>query len=107
MVVSEDLNKSKPYLTLVMDMEFAIAKVSTKGQIVIPSSMREGIKTGDEFLIVKDKDRLVFKNMKKIAAGVKEDLEFARSTEEAYQRIKAGKGRRMSDKEFLEEIKKW
>jgi AbrB family looped-hinge helix DNA binding protein len=107
MALAEDLNKSKPCLTLVMDMEFAIARMSTKGQIVIPSAMREGIKSGDEFLIVKDKDRLVFRNMKKIAKDVKEDIEFARRTEEAYQRIRAGQGRRMSNEEFLEEIKKW
>ena len=54
-------------------MEFAIAKVSTKGQIVIPSSLRGDIHSGDEFLIVKDNGRMILKNMKKVAKDLKEE----------------------------------
>ncbi len=88
-------------------MDFAIAKVSTKGQIVIPSAMRTGIKTGDEFLMVKDDDRFVLKNIKSLAADMKDDLVFARRTEEAWKRIETGKGKAYTEKEFLEELKKW
>ncbi|MBS3106307.1 AbrB/MazE/SpoVT family DNA-binding domain-containing protein [Candidatus Woesearchaeota archaeon] len=88
-------------------MEYAIAKVSTKGQIVIPTSMRDDIKAGDEFLIVKDSERLVFKNLKKVAKDLKDDLEFARRTEEAWKRFEAGKFKSMEADEFLKELKKW
>lgn len=46
MAILKGINTSKPHLTLVMDMEFAIAKVSTKGQIVIPNALRKGIEKG-------------------------------------------------------------
>ena len=36
-----------------------------------------------------------------------EDLEFARRTEEAYQRHEAGEFIEMDKKEFLKELKKW
>jgi hypothetical protein len=36
-----------------------------------------------------------------------EDPEFARRTEEAYQRHEAGDFIEMDEKEFLEELKKW
>ena len=37
----------------------------------------------------------------------KEDLEFARRTEEARKRIEAGKGITMDFDDFIEEMKKW
>ena len=36
-----------------------------------------------------------------------EDLEFARRTNEAYQRHEAGNFIEMDEKEFLEELEKW
>ena len=36
-----------------------------------------------------------------------EDLEFARRTEEAYQRHEAGDFIELDEKEFLKEMKKW
>jgi len=36
-----------------------------------------------------------------------EDLEFARRTNEAYQRIEAGGGIEMEYDEFIEDMKKW
>ena len=36
-----------------------------------------------------------------------EDLEFARRTEEAYQRHEAGEFKVKSSKEFLKELKQW
>lgn len=44
-------------------MEYAIAKVSTKGQIVIPNGLRKGIRSGDEFLIIQGGDRIILNNM--------------------------------------------
>jgi len=36
-----------------------------------------------------------------------EDLEFARRTEEVYQRHEAGEFKQKSSKEFLKELKQW
>ena len=104
---SEPIYTGKPCLTSVIPMEYAIAKVSTKGQIVIPTSMREDIQAGDEFLIVKDAERLVLKNLKKVAEDLKEDLEFARRTEEAWKRFEAGTFKSLKSDAFLKELKKW
>ena len=86
-------------------MEFAIARVSTKGQIVIPSSMRTDIKTGDEFLMVKDGGRIVLKDMKGLAADLKDDLIFAERVEKAWQDYDAGKFITKSKDEFLKELR--
>lgn len=50
-------------------MEVEIAKVSSKGQIVIPSSVRKtlGIKPNDRFLVFGKGDTVLFKKMEKTA----------------------------------------
>jgi AbrB family looped-hinge helix DNA binding protein len=88
-------------------MDFAIAKVSTKGQIVIPSEMRAGIKKGDEFLMVKDNERIILKSIKNLAADVKDDLIFADRVEKAWKRYDEGKFIEMSKEDFLKELEKW
>ena len=81
--------------------------MSSKGQIVIPSNMRGDLKEGDEILIIKDEDRIILKKADKLTEQMKEDLEFAKRTEEAYQRIEAGEGIKMDFDDFISEMKKW
>jgi len=84
-----------------------ITKMSSKGQIVIPQSMREGIAEGEEFVIIRDENRIILKVAKDFEENIKEDLEFAKKTEEAWEEIKAGKGIEMEFDDFIEEMKKW
>ncbi len=86
-------------------MEFAIAKVSTKGQIVIPNHLRKNIQTGDEFLIVKDDSRIILKNIKDVAHDLKDDLIFAEKVEKAWQDYDKGKFVTKSKDDFLKELK--
>ena len=88
-------------------MEFAIAKVSTKGQIVIPSSLREDIHTGDEFLMIKDHGRIILKFMKNVAKDLKNDIIFAERIEKSWQEYKKGKFVSKPKKEFLKELQTW
>jgi len=84
-----------------------VTKMSSKGQIVIPSNMRGNLKEGDELLIIKDEDRIILKKADKLTEGMKDDLEFAKRTDEAYQRIEAGEGIKMDFDDFISEMKKW
>jgi len=83
-------------------MKYAIAKVSTKGQIVIPSSMRRDIQAGDEFLIVRDEDRMILKNIKDVI--IKDDLVFAERIEKAWKEHDKGKFVSKSKDDFLKEL---
>jgi AbrB family looped-hinge helix DNA binding protein len=86
-------------------MEFAITKMSTKGQIVIPSSLRKNISTGDEFLMVKDDERIILKSMSGLASDLKDDLVFAERVEKAWQDYDKGKFKAKSKDDFLKELK--
>ena len=81
--------------------------MSSKGQIVIPQDMREDIKEGEEFVIIKDGNRIILKSVRDFDENIKEDLEFAKRTEQAWEQIEAGKGISMDFDDFIKEMKKW
>ena len=85
----------------------SVTKISSKGQIVIPSHMRHDLKEGEELLIIKDDNRIILKKAEKLTEQMKEDLEFARRTEEAWKAYDRGEFIEMDFDEFLEEMDKW
>lgn len=88
-------------------VEIETATISSKGQLVIPMSMRKDIKEGDRFLIIKDKSSFLLKKADDLDEKFKEDLEFARRTEEAWKRHDKGDFKRMNFEDFIEEMKRW
>ena len=88
-------------------VSISLTRISSKGQIVIPSDMRKDFKEGEELLIIKDEDRIVLKKSTMVSEQMKEDLEFAKRTDEALRRIESSKNTRMNFNDFLNEMKKW
>ena len=88
-----------------MGMKYAIAKVSTKGQIVILQTLRNDIHTGDEFLMVKDHGRIILKNMKDLTTDLKDDFIFAEKVEKAWQEYDKGEFENKSRDDFLKELR--
>jgi len=84
-----------------------ITRMSSKGQIVIPVNMRGDFKEGDDLILIKDDERIVIKKASKLTEKMKEDLEFARRTEEAYKRIEAGDFISVDSENLFEEMSKW
>lgn len=84
-----------------------ITRMSSKGQIVIPVNMRDNLKEGDELIIIKDDERIILRKAESLTEQLKEDLEFARRTEEAYKRIEAGEFISMEFDDFIKEMEKW
>ena len=84
-----------------------IVRMSSKGQIVIPLEMRKDIKEGDKLIVIKNKNQIILKKADKMDEQFKEDLEFARRTEEAYKRIEAGGGIVIDSENLEEEMMKW
>ena len=83
-----------------------ITRMSSKGQIVIPVEMRTGLKEGEELLILKDENRIIIKKAGKITEEMREDLEFAKKTEEAWQAYERGEFISQPADKFLEELEK-
>ena len=79
--------------------------MSSKGQIVIPSEMRKGLKEGEEFLILREDDRIILKKAINITKEMREDLEFAKRTELAWQQYDEGKFTSTSKEDFIKKLK--
>jgi len=88
-------------------MEIAITKMSSKGQVVIPSNMRRNIGEGDNLIVIQSKDQIILKKASKLDKNFKEDIEFARRTEEAFKRYENGEFIEMDFDEFIKKVKKW
>ena len=88
-------------------VEIAVTKISSKGQIVIPSHFRKSFIQGEEFLIIKKRDQVVLHRLKGLDKKFKDDLAFALRTEKMLQKYEHGEFKKKSAKEFLEELKKW
>jgi AbrB family looped-hinge helix DNA binding protein len=88
-------------------MEIALTKMSSKGQVVIPAELRKGIKEGDKLVIIKNDHQLIMKKASELDENLKEDLEFAKKTEEAWKSYERGEFKSMDSKEFLKTIERW
>jgi len=87
-------------------MEVAVTKMSSKGQVVIPAEMREGLKEGDKLLVIQTKDQIILKKASELDRNFEEDLEFARRTEEAWKRYEKGEFASLPADKFLEKLSK-
>ena len=88
-------------------MEIALTTLSSKGQVVIPSELREGMKEGEKLIIIKNGHQLILKKASELDKQMQEDLAFARRTEEAYKRYERGEFKSMDFDDFIAEMKKW
>lgn len=88
-------------------MDIAITRLSSKGQVVIPSKMRKDLDEGDELVIIRTKDQLILKKAGLVRKNFEDDVVFAKRTEEALKRVKKGKFIEMEFDDFIEEMKRW
>lgn len=88
-------------------MEIALTKMSSKGQIVIPSELREDMKEGDQLIIIKNDHQLILKKASEMDKNLKEDLAFAKRTEAAWERYERGEFKSSTAKDFLKDLEQW
>lgn len=78
----------------------AISRFSSKGQVVIPRALREGVEDGQEVIIIKEKFGWYLRRPEGVAKKLLEDLEFAERTEAAWKEYEAGKFKSMTWEDF-------
>jgi AbrB family looped-hinge helix DNA binding protein len=88
-------------------MEISIIRMSSKGQIVIPSSMRKGLSQGEELLIIRDGERYILKPLHALEPSLKEDILFAEKTERAFEEYQKGVFTRKPGRAFIDELASW
>ncbi len=81
-----------------------ITKLSTKGQIVIPESMRKGLEIGSAFKVIKKGDLIILKEVEGLS---KKEMKEMKELDKIWKEIDSGKGVTLSKEEFLKEMKSW
>ena len=81
-----------------------LTRLNNKGQLVIPTSMKDYFTKGEKLFFVKNNSGFILRKMKEIKD---KDLEFAIKTEEAWKRIEKGKAIKFAYNDFLEQLTKW
>ena len=87
--------------------DYAITKISSKGQIVIPMELRTNIEAGEKLLVIKGDKQFIIKRTKYLDKNFQDDLEFAKRTEMALKRYEKGLFKETSSDKFLQELEKW
>ncbi|PKL66048.1 MAG: AbrB family transcriptional regulator [Methanomicrobiales archaeon HGW-Methanomicrobiales-3] len=88
-------------------MDVAITRMSSKGQVVIPASMRADLPEGERILIIKEGERIILKPLSEIEPAVREDILFAEKTEQALEEYTRGKFTKKKAADFIDEMKSW
>jgi bifunctional DNA-binding transcriptional regulator/antitoxin component of YhaV-PrlF toxin-antitoxin module len=81
-----------------------VTKMSTKGQVVIPESVRAGIDVGTAFVVTKTQNMII---LKEIAGLTEEEKKELKELDKIWKDIDEGKGTSMGAEEFLKEMKSW
>ena len=81
-----------------------ITKLSTKGQIVIPESLRKGLEVGTPFVVTKKGDIIV---LKKVEGLNKEEMKEMKELDKIWKEIDSGKCESYTEKEFFKKMKEW
>ena len=85
----------------------SITTMSSKGQVVIPLGMRGNMQEGESLIVIKNNNQIILKKASDFSENVKEDLEFARRTEEAFRRVDNGEFVKANSENLFEEMDKW
>ena len=81
-----------------------ITKLNTKGQIVIPESMRKDIEVGSAFRVMKKGNLIVLKGIEGFS---KEEMEEMKELDKIWKEIDSGKCKSYTTEEFFKEMKEW
>jgi len=85
-------------------VEIEITRLSSKGQIVLPKEIRKDFKEGEKMLVIKSKNHIIIKKASEMDKRLKEDIEFAKRTEEAWKEYDKGNFKKYSVDEFLKRL---
>ncbi len=81
-----------------------VTKISTKGQVVIPENIREGIEVGTPFIVTKTNNMIILKEVEGLTEKEEKEL---KELDKIWKEIDEGKGNSKNVDEFLKEMKSW
>lgn len=81
-----------------------ITKLSTKGQVVIPETIRRDLEVGTAFQVTRKRELIILKPLQGLTPEEEEEM---KELEAIWKDIDEGRGVTMTVEEFLNEMKSW
>ncbi|MCX6777405.1 MAG: AbrB/MazE/SpoVT family DNA-binding domain-containing protein [Candidatus Micrarchaeota archaeon] len=90
-------------------MDVEIIKMSSRGQFVLPLSMRRRyrIGRGEKLMLVDNDGTIVLRPVRRMKADIDDELCLMQKAASAWGDIERGKARKMPKKKFLKELASW
>jgi len=88
-------------------MIIGITRMNSRGQVVIPASMRSDLVEGAQLLITREGDRFILKPLEDLEPAVREDILFAERTERAFLAYEKGGFSGKKDTDLIEDLISW
>src|SRR3989338_7573481 len=86
-------------------VQIDVSKISSKGQVVIPARLRGRYKEGENIIFIDDGKNLILKKETEMDKSLREDIEFAKRTEQGWKDIEEGRSTNVEFEEFIKKIK--
>lgn len=89
-------------------MDVEVVRMSSKGQFVMPLSMRRRLKMrkGEKLMLVENKGTIVVRPVKELE-NLNEELYLMRLASKGWEQLKKGKVKKRSKEKFLQELSSW
>ncbi len=81
-----------------------LTKLSTKGQIVIPETLRNGMEVGTNFIVTKQNDLIILKKIEGLTEQEKQEM---KELGLIWKDIDKGNCESYTEKEFFDNFSKW
>jgi len=81
-----------------------ITKLSTKGQVVIPEQIRQGIDAGTAFVVTRQNNLIILKEVEELT---EEEVVEMKELDKIWEEIDSGECESYTEKEFFEKMKEW
>ncbi|HIH19369.1 TPA: AbrB/MazE/SpoVT family DNA-binding domain-containing protein [Candidatus Micrarchaeota archaeon] len=90
-------------------MDVEIVRVSSRGQFVLPLSMRKRnhIAEGEKLMVIDDGRTIVVRPVKSMKDDIQDEIWLMHKAAEGWKDIEDGKFKRMGKAEFLKELSGW
>jgi AbrB family looped-hinge helix DNA binding protein len=90
-------------------MDVELVKVSSRGQFVLPLSIRKrfGISKGEKLMLIEKDGAITLKPVKQLKKDIEEEIYLMLRAEKGWNLIREGKAKKMAKNDFLKELSAW
>lgn len=90
-------------------MDVEIVRISSRGQFVLPMSMRKKLRMnkGEKVMVVEDGGTMVLRPVKDMKLDIDDEVYMMQRAARAWGEIEKGRFKRMPKKQFLKELETW